>query len=38
VTQGLPASVFIDKQGRIDLIVPGEISAAMIETELRKLQ
>jgi cytochrome c biogenesis protein CcmG/thiol:disulfide interchange protein DsbE len=38
VTQGLPASVFIHKRGNIDLIVPGEVSAAMIENELRKLQ
>jgi cytochrome c biogenesis protein CcmG/thiol:disulfide interchange protein DsbE len=38
VTQGLPASIFIDKEGRIDLIVPGEVSVTTIENELRKLQ
>lgn len=38
VTAGLPASAFIGKDGRIDLIVPGEITAATIESELKKLQ
>ena len=38
VTNGLPASVFIGKDGRIDLIIPGEITAATVESELRKLQ
>jgi peroxiredoxin len=37
VTTGLPASVFIGKDGRIDLIIPGEITRATIESELKKL-
>lgn len=37
VTAGLPASAFIGKDGRIDLIVPGEITTATVESELKKL-
>jgi cytochrome c biogenesis protein CcmG, thiol:disulfide interchange protein DsbE len=37
VTAGLPASIFVDRQGRIDLIVPGAITTGTIESELQKL-
>ena len=37
VTAGLPASAFIGRDGRTDLIVPGEITTATIESELKKL-
>jgi cytochrome c biogenesis protein CcmG, thiol:disulfide interchange protein DsbE len=37
VTNGLPASIFIDRAGRVDLIIPGEVTTATIEAELKKL-
>jgi len=37
VTVGLPASIFIDKQGRADLIVRGAVSEGSVEQEVTKL-
>lgn len=37
VTNGLPASIFIDRSSRVDAIYPGEVTTATIETELKKL-
>lgn len=37
VTNGLPASIFIDRSGRMDAIYPGEVTTATIEAELKKL-
>jgi cytochrome c biogenesis protein CcmG, thiol:disulfide interchange protein DsbE len=37
VTNALPASVFIDKSGNVDRIYRGEITAATIETELKRI-
>ena len=37
VTNALPASVFIDKSGNVDHIYGGEITAATIENELKRI-
>jgi peroxiredoxin len=37
VTLALPASVFVDKQGRADLIVRGAVSEGSVEQEVIKL-
>jgi peroxiredoxin len=37
VTNALPASVFIDKSGNVDHIYSGEITAATIENELKRI-
>jgi len=37
VTSALPASVFIDKTGNVDRIYRGEITAATIENELKRI-
>ena len=37
VTNALPASVFIDKSGNVERIYRGEITAATIETELKRI-
>lgn len=37
VTTALPASVFIDKSGNVDHIYRGEITAATIENELKRI-
>ena len=37
VTNALPASVFIDKSGNVDRIYRGEITAATIEDELKRI-
>jgi peroxiredoxin len=38
VTTGLPVSVFLDSQGRIDLIYVGQLTRNFIEQELQRLQ
>jgi cytochrome c biogenesis protein CcmG/thiol:disulfide interchange protein DsbE len=37
VTQGLPASVFVDRSGRVQLIQYGPVSRSLIDQELAKL-
>lgn len=37
VTNGLPASIFIDRSGKVAAIYPGEVTTATIETQLKKL-
>lgn len=37
VTNGLPASIFVDRSGRVDAVYPGEVTTATIETELKRL-
>jgi peroxiredoxin len=38
VTTGLPVSVFLDSQGRVDLIYLGQLTRSIIEQELPRLQ
>jgi peroxiredoxin len=38
VTAGLPVSVFLDSQGRVDLIHLGQLTRNFIEQELQRLQ
>jgi peroxiredoxin len=37
VTNALPASVFIDKSGKVDRVYRGEITSATIEEELKRI-
>ena len=37
VTQGLPASVFIDRTGKVQLIPYGPVTRSLIDQELAKL-
>ena len=37
VTSSLPVSVFIDKNGRVDLIQLGALTADLLEQEIQKL-
>ncbi len=37
ITAALPASIYIDKQGRVDLIVRGAVSEGAVEQEAEKL-
>jgi peroxiredoxin len=38
VTTGLPVSVFLDSQGRVDLIYVGQLTRSFIDQELQRLQ
>ena len=37
VTSSLPVSVFVDKDGRVDLIQPGALTPELLEREIQKL-
>jgi cytochrome c biogenesis protein CcmG/thiol:disulfide interchange protein DsbE len=37
VTQGLPASIFVDRAGRVQLIQDGPVTRSLIDAELAKL-